>query len=195
MEIYKGIPAFSGIAIGKILYYHRGEYQIREYLIYNVKKEQDAFQTAVAQVVQELEKMYEIYRVTDPAGAQVFYRQIKMLEKGSFQRAVESMIVTEKVNAPYAIMTTRDELANTFRNLEEPIIKDRIADIRDVSDRLIRILGGVNKKISLGETPVILAAESLSPGEIMEMEKDKILAVVTSQGSNISHTSIVTKTM
>ena len=195
MEIYRGVPAFSGIAIGKILYYHRGEYQIREYLIYNVKREQDSFREAVAQVQHDLEELYDVYRVTDTSGAQVFQRQVRMLQKGSFQRAVENMIATEKVNAAYAIMTTRDELSNTFRNLEEPIIQDRISDVRDISDRLIRLLGGTGKKISLGENPVILAAETLSPGEIMEMEKDKILAVVTTQGSNISHTSIVTKNM
>lgn len=195
MEIYRGVPAFSGIAIGKILYYHRGEYQIREYLIYNVKREQDSFQEAVAKVLHDLEELYDVYRVRDTSGAQVFQRQVRMLQKGSFQRAVESLIAAEKVNAAYAIMTTRDELSNTFRNLEEPIIQDRIADVRDISDRLIRLLGGTGKKIILGENPVILAAETLSPGEIMEMEKDKILAVVTTQGSNYSHTSIVTKNM
>lgn len=195
MEIYKGAATFAGIAIGKILFYHRSEYQIRQYLVSNVKKELSEFNQARLLVIRQLKELYEKNCPVQEMEAKIFLKQAKLLETGSFQRAVESLIVSEKVNAAYAVMTTRDELAATFRNLEEPAIRERIANIREISDRLISVLGGVSPKIDLGDEPVILVAETLSPTEIMEMDKDKLLAVVTLQGSVVSHASIMAKTM
>ena len=195
MEIYKGTATFSGIAIGKILYYSRGEYQIRQCLVSNIKKEIQEFHTARMQAVKELEELYEKNRSLNEQEAKVFLGQIRLLESESYQKAIESCISLEKVNAAYAIMTNRDELTETFRNLEEPVVRRRIQDIQEISARLIRILGGSCTRISLGDEPVIVVAESLAPTEIMEMDKQKLLAVVMHHGSAVSHTSIMTKTM
>ena len=195
MEIYKGTATFSGIAIGKILYYSRGEYQIRQCLVSNIKKEIQEFHTARLQAVKELEELYEKNRSLNEQEAKFFLGQIRLLESESYQKAIESCISLEKVNAAYAIMTNRDELTETFRNLEEPVVRRRIQDIQEISARLIRILGGSCTRISLGDEPVIVVAESLAPTEIMEMDKQKLLAVVMHHGSAVSHTSIMTKTM
>ncbi|HJB17591.1 MAG TPA: phosphoenolpyruvate--protein phosphotransferase [Candidatus Blautia excrementipullorum] len=195
MEIFKGTATFSGIAIGKILYYSRGEYQIRQFLVSNIKKEIEEFRKARAQAAQSLQELYEKKRLLDEQEAKTFLEQKKILESESFQRAVESCISSEKVNAAYAVMTNRDEITETFRTLEEPAIRRRIADIQEISNRLIQILGGASIHINLGDEPVILVTESLSPTEIMEMDKEKLLAVVMHHGSAVSHTSIVAKTM
>ena len=195
MEIYKGTATFSGIAIGKILYYSRGEYQIRQCLVSNIKKEIQKFQEARAEAVKGLKELYEANRQSSHKEAEYLKGQIRLLESDSYQRAIESCISTEKVNAAYAVMTNRDEVTETFRNLEEPVIKRRIQDIQEISGRLIQILGGSCVKINLGNDPVIVVAESLAPTEIMEMDKDKLLAVVIHHGSAVSHTSIVAKTM
>ncbi len=195
MEIFKGTATFSGIAIGKILYYSRGEYQIRQFLVSNIKKEIEEFRKARAQAAQSLQELYEKIRLLDEQEAKTFLEQKKILESESFQRAVESCISSEKVNAAYAVMTNRDEITETFRTLEEPAIRRRIADIQEISNRLIQILGGASIHINLGDEPVILVTESLSPTEIMEMDKEKLLAVVMHHGSAVSHTSIVAKTM
>lgn len=195
MEIYKGTATFSGIAIGKILYYSRGEYQIRQCLVSNIKKEIQKFQEARAEAVKGLKELYEANRQSSHKEAEYLKGQIRLLESDSYQRAIESCISTEKVNAAYAVMTNRDEVTETFRNLEEPVIKRRIQDIQEISGRLIQILGGSCVKINLGNDPVIVVAESLAPTEIMEMDKDKLLAVVMHHGSAVSHTSIVAKTM
>ena len=92
-------------------------------------------------------------------------------------------------------MTTRDEIISTFRNLEEPAIKERLDNIREISERLIGILGGISPRIDLGEEPVIVVTESITPTELMEMDKEKILAIVTHHGSDISHAAILAKTM
>ena len=195
MEIYKGIATFSGIAIGKVLYYSRGEYQIRQCLVSNIKKEISDFQEARLQAVHKLHELYEASRLLNEQEARVFLRQIKLLESESYQNAIESSIAHEKVNAAYAVMINRDELVETFRNLEEPVIRRRINDMQEISNRLIQILGGATIRINLGDEPVILVAEALSPTEIMEMDKDKLLAVVMHHGSTVSHASIMAKTM
>ena len=195
MEIYKGIATFSGIAIGKVLYYSRGEYQIRLCLVSNIKKEISIFQEARLQAVQKLHELYEASRLINEQESRVFLRQIKLLESESYQNAIESSIASEKVNAAYAVMINRDELVETFRNLEEPVIRRRINDMQEISNRLIQILGGAAIRINLGDEPVILVAEALSPTEIMEMDKDKLLAVVMHHGSTVSHASIMAKTM
>ena len=194
MEIYKGIATFSGIAIGKVLYYSRGEYQIRQCLVSNIKKEISDFQEARLQAVHKLHELYEASRLLNEQEARVFLRQIKLLESESYQNAIESSIAHEKVNAAYAVMINRDELVETFRNLEEPVIRRRINDMQEISNRLIQILGGAAIRINLGDEPVILVAEALSPTEIMEMDKDKLLAVVMHHGSTVSHASIMAKT-
>lgn len=195
MEVYKGTATFSGIAIGKILYYYKDEYQIRQYLVQDVKKELADFRDARIKVGAHLKELYEQNRTINEGEARIFLKQAKLLENGSFARAVESLIVSEKVNAAYAVMTNRDELSSTFQNLEEPVIQEHILNVREVSDRILECLGGITPRIDLGETPVILLSRNLAPAELMEMERDKLLAVVTEQGSEVSHASILAKTM
>ena len=130
MEIYKGVSAFAGIAIGKILYYHRGEYQIRQSMVDNVKKELDRLDKARTAVREQIQHMYKNGCPLPKEQELTLKRQIRLLSGGSFQRAVESMITTEKVSAAYAVQTTRDELANVFRNLEDEAVKEQIENIR-----------------------------------------------------------------
>lgn len=195
MDIYKGTGAFPGIAIGKIVYYHRSEYQIRQYEITDVKGELNIFLQARARVMEQLTELYEKNCTIQESQAELFLRQKELLEGKSFQRAIESIIQNEKVNSAYAVMTTRDEILSTFRNLEEPAIKERLVNIREISDRLINELGGVSPRIDLGDEPVIVVTESITPTELMEMDKDKLLAIVTHHGSDISHAAILVKTM
>ena len=195
MDIYKGTVAFSGIAIGKILYYHKSEYQIRQYEITDIKAEMEFFRQSRTKVIDQLKELYEKNCSVQGSRAEVFLKQKNLLEGNSFQRAIESIIQNEKVNAAYAVMTTRDEIISTFRNLEEPAIKERLDNIREISERLIGILGGISPRIDLGEEPVIVVTESITPTELMEMDKEKILAIVTHHGSDISHAAILAKTM
>lgn len=195
MDIYKGTVAFSGIAIGKILYYHKSEYQIRQYEITDIKAELELFRQSRTKVIDQLKELYEKNCSMQETQAEVFLKQKNLLEGKSFQRAIESIIQNEKVNAAYAVMTTRDEIISTFRNLEEPAIKERLDNIREISERLIGILGGISPRIDLGEEPVIVVTESITPTELMEMDKEKILAIVTHHGSDISHAAILAKTM
>ena len=195
MDVYKGTGAFSGIAIGKILYYHKSEYQMRQYEITDVKTELNIFRQARTRVMEQLEDLYEKNCIIQGTQAEIFLRQKNLLEGKSFQRAIESVIQSEKVNSAYAVMTTRDEMLKTFRTLEEPAIKERLDNMREISDRLIGELGGISPRIDLGDEPVIVVTESITPTELMEMDKDKLMAIVTHHGSDMSHAAIMAKTM
>ena len=195
MDVYKGTGAFSGIAIGKILYYHKSEYQMRQYEITDVKTELNIFRQARTRVMEQLEDLYEKNCIIQGTQAEIFLRQKNLLEGKSFQRAIESVIQSEKVNSAYAVMTTRDEMLKTFRTLEEPAIKERLDNMREISDRLIGELGGISPRIDLGDEPVIVVTESITPTELMEMDKDKLMAIVTHHGSDMSHAAIMVKTM
>ena len=195
MDVYKGTGAFSGIAIGKILYYHKSEYQMRQYEITDVKTELNIFRQARTRVMEQLEDLYEKNCIIQGTQAEIFLRQKNLLEGKSFQRAIESVIQSEKVNSAYAVMTTRDEMLKTFRTLEEPAIKERLDNMREISDRLIGELGGISPRIDLGDEPVIVVTESITPTELMEMDKDKLMAIVTHHGSDMSNAAIMAKTM
>lgn len=194
MEIYKGASAFAGIAIGKIQFYQKGEYQLRQHQADDIKTEQRNFDVARRHVMQTLKEEYDSAGISEAIEHQVL-EQAELLGSGSFLRAVQSMISGEKVTAAYAVQTTRDELNGTFGNLKDPSIKERIHNVSRVSDLLLEILGKEEKKINLGEEPVILAADALSPAELMEMDKDKLLGIVTRKGSATSHTAILAKSM
>lgn len=194
MEIYKGASAFAGIAIGKIRFYQKGEYQLRQHQADDIKTEQRNFDIARRHVMQTLKEEYDSAGISEAIEHQVL-EQAELLGSGSFLRAVQSMISGEKVTAAYAVQTTRDELNGTFGNLKDPSIKERIHNVSRVSDLLLEILGKEEKKINLGEEPVILAADALSPAELMEMDKDKLLGIVTRKGSATSHTAILAKSM
>lgn len=194
MEIYKGASAFAGIAIGKIRFYQKGEYQLRQHQADDIKTEQRNFDIARRHVMQTLKEEYDSAGISEAIEHQVL-EQAELLGSGSFLRAVQSMISGEKVTAAYAVQTTRDELNGTFSNLKDPSIKERIHNVSRISDLLLEILGKEEKKINLGEEPVILAADALSPAELMEMDKDKLLGIVTRKGSATSHTAILAKSM
>ena len=189
MEIYKGTSAFAGVAIGKIRFYRKGEYQTRQHQADDVKKELKSFDIARRHVMQILKEEYDKNQMN------LVLEQAELLGSGSFLRAVQSMITGEKVTAAYAVQTTRDELRSTFSGLTDSSVKERIYNVSRISGLLLDILGEDTRKIDLGEEPVILAAENLSPVELMEMNKDMLLGIITRAGSSTSHAAILAKNM
>ena len=189
MEIYKGTSAFAGVAIGKIRFYRKGEYQTRQHQADDVKKELKSFDIARRHVMQILKEEYDKNQMN------LVLEQAELLGSGSFLRAVQSMITGEKVTAAYAVQTTRDELQSTFSGLTDSSVKERIYNVSRISGLLLDILGEDTRKIDLGEEPVILAAENLSPVELMEMNKDMLLGIITRAGSSTSHAAILAKNM
>lgn len=194
MEVYEGLAITQGIAVGKIRYHQMPEQLGYPHAISDVRQELARYQNAKKKAVTELTALArEAAAKGDMQEAALYKRQTALLEGAGFSRAIESLVSTEKVNVSYALVTTRDGLAATFSSLEDEVVIDRIRDVRAVTERLTYILDGLSRERYRLKEPVIIAAEKMSPSDVMELDKSKVLGFLTQGGSSLSHTSILVK--
>lgn len=194
MEVYEGLAISQGIAIGKLRYHQMPEQLGYPHAISNVKQELARYQNAKEQAVSQLDSLYtDAVAKGDRHAALLYRRQMGLLKEKGYSRAIESLVSAEKVNVSYALVTTRDEMAATFSELKDEAVIDRIDDVRAVTERLTYILDGLSRERYMLEEPVIIAAEKLSPSEVMELDKSKVLGFLTQGGSPLSHTSILVR--
>ena len=118
-----------------------------------------------------------------------------MLDDEDYLDSIDNIIRTENVNAEYAVATTGDNFADMFAQMDDDYMKARAADIKDISDRLVRVLSGHDEGDMDAAEPSIIVAEDLAPSETVQMDKSKVLAFVTRKGSSNSHTAILARTM
>ena len=194
MEIYEGVVAFPGIAIGQIRYYVSTKESGYPHAISDVKQELDRYHRAKEKTLEQLKELYS-QAVPETKEADTLRRQIQILEGTGFSRAITSMIASEKVNVSHAVVTTRDEMASVFGSLKDEAALNRVQDIREISNWMTYILDGLPKEEEILHEPVIIAAEHISPEEVMKLDKNKILGFLTQEGSPVSHASILVKTM
>ena len=118
-----------------------------------------------------------------------------MMEDDGYNESVENIIKSQGVNAEYAVATTGDNFAQMFSAMDDDYMRERAADVKDISERLISILNGDDTDASLNDEPAIIVADDLAPSETVQMDKDKVLSFVTVHGSLNSHTAILARTM
>ncbi len=196
MQTYKGKSVFSGIAIGRIYVYEKGEQQVRRTKVDDIQKEKDRYRKASETAMEQLKQLYEkALNEVGEENAAVFEVHQMMLEDDDFVESVESIIETQGVNAEYAVAVTGDNFSQMFAAMDDDYMRGRAADVKDISERLITVLsGGVSGGIQ-SEEPVIVLADDLAPSETVQMDKDKVLSFVTVHGSVNSHTAILARTM
>ena len=119
----------------------------------------------------------------------------EMLADAGYLDAVRDAIEDQGATAERAAASAGDLFAGELAGVEDPYMQARASDVRDVSQRVVNVLSGTEQAQFLGECPAILAADNLTPGETVQMDKSKLLGFVTRQGSVISHTSILARTM
>lgn len=196
MQEYKGKSVYKGIAIGKIAVFRKTRSIVRKRQIENAAAEWERFQSAKADAEKELSILYQrALSEAGEAGAMIFEVHQMLLCDRDYLDAVKLVIEEQHVNAEYAVACTSDKFAAMLGGLGDEYMRGRAADIRDISDRLIRILSGSAQEKQRYEEPVILLAEDLSPSETVQLDKDKLLAFVTREGSSLSHTAILARTM
>ena len=196
MKVLEGKSVFGGIAIGKISFLEQGESLVKRVRIENVKAEQERFEAAREKAKTELQELYDkALREVGEASAMIFEVHQMMLEDLDYVESVINMIDTQKINAEYAVARTGDNFSQIFASMEDAYMKERAADVKDVSNRVVRILQGKKSGgLDTGE-PVILAADDLAPSETVQLDKSKVLSFVTRHGSTNSHTAILARTM
>lgn len=196
MQVFNGKSVFGGIAIGKIHVYSREQQQVKRVKTEDTEQEILRYRQATEQALTQLAALYEkAQREVGEANAAIFEIHQMMLEDDDYRESIENMISTQQVNAEYAVAQTADNFSHMFASMEDDYMRERAADVKDISERLLTILHGRESQgIGAGE-PVILVADDLAPSETVQLDKDRILSFVTVHGSLNSHTAILARTM
>lgn len=196
MVVCQGKSVLKGIAIGKIYLYEKQEYILEQKQVADAEAEVARFEAAKETAIGQLDDLYE--KALAEAGeeqAMIFDVHKMMLDDGDYLDAITGLIRSEKVNAEYAVHTTGEQFAAVFASMDDEYMKARSADVKDISGRVIRILAGIGDGSIASEEPVILLADDLTPSETVSLDKSKILAFVTRNGSANSHTAILARSM
>lgn len=196
MQGYSGKSVFGGIAIGKISVYRKNEQQVKRVRTEDTKGELARYEAAKAAAIEQLQELYQkALKEVGEANAAIFEIHQKMLDDGDYNESVENIIETQKVNAEYAVAVTGDNFAQMFRAMDDDYMRERAADVKDISERVLSILNGGQKGKVVTDEPVIIVADDLAPSETVQLEKDMVLSFVTVHGSVNSHTAILARTM
>lgn len=196
MQIYNGKSVFGGIAIGKISVYQKKEQQVKRVKIEDPDQEMVRYEKAKAEGIKQLQGLYDkALREVGEANAAIFEVHQMMMEDDGYNESVENIIRSQGVNAEYAVATTGDNYAQMFSAMDDDYMRERAADVRDISERLLTILNGEDTSSVDADEPKIIVAEDLAPSETVQLDKDKVLSFVTVKGSLNSHTAILARTM
>lgn len=196
MQIYNGKSVFGGIAIGKISVYQKKEQQVKRVKIDDPEQEMARYEKAKAEGIKQLQGLYDkALREVGEANAAIFEVHQMMMEDDGYNESVENIIRSQGVNAEYAVATTGDNYAQMFSAMDDDYMRERAADVRDISERLLTILNGEETGAVDADELKIIVAEDLAPSETVQLDKDKVLSFVTVKGSLNSHTAILARTM
>ena len=196
MQVYNGKSVFGGIAIGKISVYQKKEQQVKRVKVENPDQEMARYEKAKAEGIRQLQGLYDkAFKEVGEANAAIFEVHQMMMEDDGYNESVENIVRSQGVNAEYAVATTGDNYAQMFSAMDDDYMRERAADVRDISERLLTILNGEDTGSVDADEPKIIVAEDLAPSETVQLDKDKVLSFVTVKGSLNSHTAILARTM
>ncbi len=196
METITGKSILKGIAIGRILFYQKGQQQVKRVKVEDTGREINRYEMAKETAIRQLNELYQkAVKEVGEANAAVFEVHTMMIEDGDYVDAIVNIIESQQVNAEFAVATTGDNFSKMFAEMDDEYMQARAADVKDISERIVNILSGTECGGILGDEPVIVAADDLAPSETVQMDKEKLLAFVTRYGSANSHTAILARTM
>ncbi len=196
MVTFKGTKVVSGIAIGKLYVYKRPDRQISRTPVDDTKAQLQAFDEARQKAVLQLEELYESsVEYLGEMSASIFVAQEMLLEDRQYIDYVKSRITEDKYNAAYSVVLASDEFSRLFSSIEDKYMQSHIADVKDVSERLLRILCGLESEMADPGEPSIFASDDFNAGDIVQFNRDNLLGLATMFGSPVSHASILAGTM
>lgn len=196
MIVLNGNSASCGIAMGKISFLKKDEINIRKIHITDIKEEIKKFEKAKQKAIDELKLLYEkALKEVGETNASVFEIHQMMIEDEDYNDSVINMIKSQKINADFAIASTSENFSQVFSNMDDEYMKARAIDVKDISERIIKCLANKKSFEEINDEKVIICAEDLAPSETVQLDKSKVLAFVTKNGSINSHTAILARTM
>ena len=196
MEKYMGKSVYKGTAIGPVNVLKKRDSIIRRVHVEDTEGELRRLDEAKEQALLQLSRLYDkALQEVGEVNAAIFEVHQMMLEDDDYQDSIRSMIRNEQVNAEYAVAVTGDNFAKMFSDMDDEYMQARSADVKDISERLVRNLGKEEQTDWDNMEPSIIVADDLTPSETVQMDKNKILAFVTVHGSTNSHTAILARMM
>lgn len=196
MEVYQGKSVFGGIAIGRISVHKKDEQQVKRVRIEDPEQEILRYRQAKQTAMEQLQGLYQkALKEVGEANAAIFEIHQMMLEDDDYNESVENIIRMQQVNAEYAVASTGNNFAQMFSAMDDDYMRARSADVKDISERVLSVLGGRATGIAASGEPVIIVADDLAPSETVQLNKDLVLSFVTVHGSVNSHTAILARTM
>lgn len=195
MVTLNGKGVCSGIAIGKISYFKKSAPDVQLVSVENPRAELDRVERAKLAAKRQLSELYGKALIeVGGEDAAIFNIQRMMIDDLDYNNAIVSIITNQKVNAEYAVAVAADNFETMLASMSDDYMRARSADVRDISDRIIRCLNGADEE-NIGSGKRIVCAADLSPSETVRMDKENVLAFVTVRGSSTSHTAILARTM
>lgn len=193
---YSGKSVYKGVAMGKVLVFNKEEDVVKREKIEDTDAEIARLADAIVKSQKQLQDLYEkAVKEVGEASAAIFEVHQMMMEDEDYIEAIHNMIRSESINAEFAVATTGDNFSEMFAAMDDDYMKARSADVKDISNRIVRNLLGKEADDNNQSEPVIIVADDLSPSETVQMDKDKILAFATVHGSTNSHTAILARMM
>ena len=196
MKSFFGKSVYKGIVLGPVVVLKQNDFQVKRKKIEDADAEIARLEQAGNQAKEQLQRLYDkALKEVGEASAAIFEVHQMMLEDEDYLDAIHNLIQTEGVNAEYAVAVTGDNFSEMFASMDDEYMKARAADVKDISNRLIRVLSGEEEVDFRSMAPSVIVADDLSPSETVQMDKEKILAFVTVHGSTNSHTAILARMM
>lgn len=196
MEKYSGKSVYRGIALGRVMVFTKSDDHVKRVKVEDVDAELARFEEGREKAKEQLQQLYDKAVVeVGEASAAIFEVHQMMLDDDDYVESIQGIIKGESVNAEFAVAVTGDNFSEMFAGMDDDYMQARAADVKDISNRLVRILTGKDVEGQLADEPVIIVADDLTPSETVQMDKDKILAFVTIHGSTNSHTAILARMM
>lgn len=190
-----GKKVAEGIAVGRLTFYKRGKKEIRRIYVEDAKKEVLRFKKACEKAVQEIKELYaEMTREIGEANAAMFEMQLMVLEDAEYIDSVNNIIMNQKFNAEYAVKEATNRFIEKYAPREASYVRGHEADVHDVATRILRILSRVRREKLLTDDTFIMASRDLYPSEAAQLDRNKVLGIVTMYGTINSHTAMLART-
>ena len=143
MECLKGKSVYKGVALGKISVLKKDDYVVKRVKVEDPEAEIERVSQAKEKAREQLQKLYDkAVKEVGEASAAIFEVHQMMLDDDDYNESIENIIRTQEVNAEYAVATTGDNFSQMFASMDDDYMKARAADVKDISERLVRNLYG-----------------------------------------------------
>lgn len=193
---FQGKGVFGAVAIGKISVFEKQEVKVKRCHITDTENEKARVEQAKEQAKEQLQQIYEkALKEVGETNAQIFEIHMMMIDDEDYNDSINNIIESQNVNAEYAVAVTADNFAEMFASMDDSYMQARALDVKDISERLIKNLSSGNQETNKTDDKVIICASDLAPSETVSLDKEKVLAFVTANGSSNSHTAILARNM